>query len=189
LIRRASLALLALALAACATSTLDAETKASVRSIHVEPVQLPEKASQVPPQGGAPAGSAARLDQIVTERVKLAQLIRDQARRELERKGYRVSEDAARSDAKVRFIVYHGLGVASGRVENNRGIAMTVNMEVTRTADGKRILFAIANRVGEPAKARVRSAPYAEWFADEALLADQYRVVAEALASQALAGM
>ena len=67
---------------------------------------------------------------------------------------------------------------------------MTVNMEMVRSTDDKRLVFAIANQVKEPAKlAKVRFAPYAEWFSNDAMVADQYRTVGEALVSQVLSGL
>jgi len=51
-------------------------------------------------------------------------------------------------------------------------------------------VFAIANQVKDPQKrALVRSAPYAQWFSDEALLVSQHRLIAEALTVQAMAGL
>jgi hypothetical protein len=67
---------------------------------------------------------------------------------------------------------------------------MTVNMAMVRSADDKRLLFGIANQVKDPARlAQVRSAPYADWFSNDALVLEQYRVVSEALVGQVLSGL
>lgn len=199
---RRSLFVLAIAacLSGCATSTIDPQTKASVRRVYVEPVQFPSKATVVPAEGGAlavvsgksapaPARAAERFQEIVQSRVRLSTLLEEQAKKEVVAKGYQLANSAAQSDAKLRFTVYHGLGVA-GVLSSDRGISMTVNMEMIHSTDGKRLLFGIANQVKAPAKlAQIRSAPYSDWFSNEALVAEQYQIVGEALVSQVLSGL
>lgn len=62
-------------------------------------------------------------------------------------------------------------------------------MEMIGSANGKRLLCGIAGQVKEPAKlAQLRSAPSSDWFSNEALVAEHYQIVDEALVSQVLAG-
>jgi hypothetical protein len=111
------------------------------------------------------------------------------AQRELVRTGYQVVETPGEADAKLRFMVVYGLGIASA-FDNARGVATTVNMELARASDNKRLVFAITNVVKDPEKrALVRTAPYAQWFSDEALLVNQHRLIAEGLTVQAMAGL
>ena len=198
MLHRICLLLCTLALASCATSTLDAQTKAALRTVYVE-VQLPKPAHVVPIEGGAlavaygktspiPGEAADRFDEVVVKQVGLSAFIRAQATQELRRKGYQVTEDASQSDARVRFIVYHGLGVASV-LASDRGVAMTVNLEVVRNPGDKRVLFAIANTLDEPERKRLRTAPAREWFNNDALIVEQYHLVAKALTVKALSGM
>lgn len=189
-----------LVLSACATSTLDPQSKASIRRVYVEPVQLPAKPTVVPAEGGAlqvvsgkampaPADAAKRFQEIVQSGGQLSGMLEQWAKNELTAKGYQLATSPNQSDAKIRFVVYHGLGVA-GVLSSDRGISMTVNMEMVRSADDKRLVFAIANQIKDPAKlAKVKFAPYEEWFSNETMVADQYRVVGEALVGQALSGL
>jgi uncharacterized lipoprotein YajG len=128
--------------AGCASPNLDAQTKASVRRVYIEPI-VPAKATVVPAEGGAlavtggksapaPQNAAQRFQDIVDATVPLGPLLQEQAKKELSAKGYEVVPSASQSDAKLRFVVYHGLGVA-GAMSNGRGIAMTVNMEMVRS--------------------------------------------------------
>jgi hypothetical protein len=178
---------------------MDAQTKAIVRRVYVEPVQL-SKPTVVPAEGGAlavasgkampaPEGAAERFHEIVDSKVRLAALLEEQARKELVARGYQVAASPGEADAKLRFVVFHGLGVA-GAFSNGRGIAMTVNMSLLRSADDKRLLFGIANQVKDPAKlVQVKAAPYTDWFSNDAMVVEQYRLVSAALVSQVLSGL
>lgn len=189
----------AAALAGCASATLDPQARASIKSVYVEPAVLPELPTVVGPDGGAlavvagksaPAGkdAALRLKSIVDTQVRLGALIRDVAARELQSRGYRMAESADASDARLRFTVFHGLGVA-GAVSNARGIAMTVNMELVRVPDQKRLVFGIANQVDAEVRPKTRQEPFDAWFANESLTAEQYRLIAENLVAQSLRGI
>jgi hypothetical protein len=60
-IRNVAFFLLTLVLAACATSKLDVGTKASIRSIYLEPAQFPSKPYVAPPEGGALAVTSGKV--------------------------------------------------------------------------------------------------------------------------------
>jgi hypothetical protein len=200
MLRRTVLVLIALVLAGCASSSIDPQTKSELKTLYVEPPQLPGKPSVVAGTGGAmavvggavPTTSAdaeARLGDIVNRKVMLSVLVTNEARRALEAKGYKVVPNAAGADATVRFVIHHGLGVASVSGPD-RGIAMTVNTEVVRLRDNKRLIFAIANQIKDPqAVARVRTARYEDWFTNESLVIEQYRVATKALVEQSLQGL
>ena len=66
---------------------------------------------------------------------------------------------------------------------------MTVNAEMVRASDGRRLLFAVANQVKNPTTKGVRLVPYAEWFANDDFVVEQYRLVARLLTGQALEGL
>ncbi len=199
-IRRAVLGAIVLLLAGCATSTLDPQVRSTVRSVFIEPPQLPALPSVVSPQGGAlsvtsgrstpaPKDAPQKLKAILDARVGLAKVIADQAERELGAKGYKVASSPKDADAVLRFTVHHGLGVAAV-TSDARGVAMTVNMGLYRSSDDKRLLFTVENQVTSPdAKARVRNEPYEIWFSNEELTATQYRLVAESLVAQAMRGL
>lgn len=196
--RRTFLVLAVAALAACAAPSLDPQARAAIRTVHVEPPRLPQP-TVVPPEGGAaalaagspvPAGreAVARLQQIVEQQVQLSSFITATAQRELQARGYRIAPTPAGADATVRFTVFHGLG-ASAVTSGARGVAMTVNTEVVRNADGKRLLFQVANQVDAETRARTRHERYAAWFENEAMTIEQYRLVAAHLVAQSLRGL
>lgn len=199
-IRRAVLGAVVLALVGCATSTLDPQVKSTVRSVFVEPPQLPALPSVVAPEGGAlsvtsgqsapaPKDAPQRLKAILDARVGLAKVITDQAERELLSKGYRVAPSASSADAILRFTVHHGLGVAA-TTSNARGVSMMVNMGLYRSNDDKRLLFAVENLITNPAaKSQVRVERFDVWFSNEELTASQYRLIAQSLVSQAMSGL
>lgn len=198
LLRRSLVAVVALALTACAASTIDPQRKASIGFVYVEPVQL-SKASVFGPNlseanassGKVPATvseATSRLQEVVDTRINLRELIEIQAKQDLIAKGYRVTDAPLSASAKLKINVYHALSVPTG-ANNGRGIAMTVSAEMVRSSDGKRLMFAGASQIKDSETKGVRMAPYAEWFTDDDFLVEQYRLVARLLTAQALAGL
>jgi len=196
LLRRSFIALVAVALTACATSTIDPQRKAALGSVYLEPVQL-SKASVFGPNsseananpGKVPttvAEATSRLQQIVDTRTNLRELIESQAKQDLITKGYRVTDVASGASAKLKINVYHALSVPIG---DGRGIAMTVSAEMVRSSDGKRLMFAGESQIKDSEAKGVRMAPYAEWFTNDDFVVEQYRLVARLLTAQALAGL
>ena len=196
MLRRSLIALVAFALTACVSSSIDPQSKASMGSVYVEPVQL-SKASVFAPNpneadassGKVPATVAeatSRLQEVVDTRTNLRELIESQAKEELIAKGYRVTDAAPSASARLKINVYHALSVPIG---DGRGIAMTVSAEMVRASDGKRLMFAGASQIKDSEAKGVRVAPYAEWFTNDDFLVEQYRLVARLLTAQALAGL
>lgn len=185
-------------LAACATTTIDPQAKAGLSSVYVEPVQLSKVTvfAANARESGASAGKApatvaeatARLQRLVDARVGLPAAIESSAKRELQVRGYRVTDDPSKADARLKLIANHALSVPAGPADG-RGIAMTVSAEMVRVADAKRLLFANANQVKDPARQGVRLVSYAEWFSNDDLVVDQYRLIARLLTAQALEGL
>lgn len=196
MLRRSLVAIVAVALTACAASTIDPQRKASIGSVYVEPVQL-SKASVFGPNlseanassGKVPATVAeatSRLQEVVDTRTNLRELIESQAKQDLITKGYRVTDAASSASAKLKINVYHALSVPVG---DGRGIAMTVSAELVRSSDGKRLMFAGESQIKDSETKGVRMAPYAEWFTNDNFLVEQYRLVARLLTAQAFAGL
>ncbi|SDA95499.1 hypothetical protein SAMN03159448_05447 [Sinorhizobium sp. NFACC03] len=115
LLRRSLVAIVAVALTACAASTIDPQRKASIGSVYVEPVQL-SKASVFGPNlseanassGKVPATVAeatSRLQEVVDTRTNLRELIESQAKQDLITKGYRVTDAASSASAKLKINV------------------------------------------------------------------------------------
>ena len=191
------IALAASALAGCASSSIDAQTKAAISSVYIEPAQLSKvsvfapTASELVASGRVPltvAEASTKLQGLVDTRVQLARLVEEQAKRELLQKGYRLSADSASAGARLKLIVNHGLSVATGP-NDGRGIAMAVGAELFRVSDGKRLVFGGATQVQDPARRGIRLAPYAEWLSNDELLVEQYRLVSQALIAHALEGL
>ena len=198
MLRRSLIAIVAVALTACAASTIDPQRKASIGSVYVEPVQL-SKASVFGPNlseanansGTVPttvAEATSRLQQVVDARTNLGELIDSQAKQDLLAKGYHVADAPSGASAKLKINVYHALSVPVG-VNDGRGIAMTVSAEMVRSADGKRLMFAGESQIKDSETKGVRMAPYAEWFTNDDFVVEQYRLVARLLTAQALAGL
>lgn len=197
MLRRSLVAIVAVALNACAASTIDPQRKASIGSVYVEPVQL-SKASVFGPNlseanassGKVPATVAeatSRLQEVVDTRTNLRELIESQAKQDLiTTKGYRVTDAASSASAKLKINVYHALSVPVG---DGRGIVMTVSAEMVRSSDGKRLMFAGESQIKDSETKGVRMAPYAEWFTNDNFLVEQYRLVARLLTAQAFAGL
>lgn len=182
------------ALAACATSAIDPQAKATIPTVYVERAEV-AKASVFSPTareavGAAPATVAeatAQMQQVLDARVGLARQIEAEAMKKLIASGYRVVVDPAQASARLKFVVNHALSIAGSN--DKRGIAMTISAELTRTADDKRMLFAVANAVKDPAAHGVRLEPYAAWFGNGDLAAEQYKLVARLLTAQVLEGL
>ncbi|CAN7282806.1 hypothetical protein [Rhizobium sp. LjRoot258] len=198
MLRRSLVAFVAVALTACAASTIDPQRKASIGSVYVAPVQL-SKATVFGPSvsevnassGKVPttvAEATSRLQQVVDSRANLRELIEDQAKQDLIAKGYRVADAASSASAELKINVYHALSVPVG-ANDGRGIAMTVGAEMVRSSDGKRLMFAGQSKIKDSETKGVRMAPYAEWFTNDDFLVEQYRLVARLLTAQALAGL
>ncbi|RWK04272.1 hypothetical protein [Mesorhizobium sp.] len=196
MLRRSLIALGAVALTACVSSSIDPQSKASMGLIYVEPVQL-SKASVFAPNsseadasaGKVPATVAeatSRLQVVVDTRTNLRELIESQAKEDLIAKGYRLTDAASTASARLKINVYHALSVP---VNDGRGIAMTVSAEMVRSSDGKRLIFAGASQIKDAEAKGVRMAPYAEWFTNDDFVVEQYRLVARLLTAQALAGL
>ncbi|WP_431323068.1 hypothetical protein [Rhizobium sp. YTU87027] len=196
--RRSLIAILALALTACTTATIDPQKKASMGAVYVAPVQLSKATVFGPSVGEVNASSGkvpttvseatSRLQRVVDSRANLPELIGEQARQDLIAKGYRVADAASSASAELKINVYHALSVPVG-ANDGRGIAMTVSAEMVRSSDDKRLMFAGESQIRDSEKKGVRMAPYAEWFTNDDLLVDQYRLVARLLTAQALAGL
>jgi hypothetical protein len=198
-LRRVAFSLLIVALTSCATSKLAPEKKASLRNIHVA-VEFLREPFVYGPEGNAlqvtsgkapdaPRDAAAQYAQLLARHLDVGKLIQEQAQRELVRKGYRIAADPGQADARLRFMVVYGLGVASA-FNNARAVSTTVNMELVRASDSKRLVFAIAAVVkDDEKKALIRAAPYEQWFTDENLLVSQHRLIAETLTLQAMEGL
>ena len=176
MLRRSLVVSIAGFLAACATSTIDPQTKASIASVYLEPVQVSKAAVFAPSAHEASASSGrvpatvseatSRLQQVLDARASLPRLIESQAKQDLVAKGYRVTDASSGATAKLKIIVNHALSVPVG-ANDGRGVAMTVNAEMVRASDGRRLLFTVANQVKDPTTKGVRLVPYAEWFAND----------------------
>ncbi|RVC45683.1 hypothetical protein EN745_29330 [Mesorhizobium sp. M4A.F.Ca.ET.022.05.2.1] len=196
MLRRSLVVFAAVALTACVSSSIDPQSKASMGSVYVEPVQLSKASVFAPNSSEANASSGkvpatvseatSRLQEIVDTRTNLRELIESQAKEDLISKGYRVTDAASGASAKLKINVYNALSVPVG---DGRGIAMTVSAEMVRSSDGKRLMFAGASQIKDAEAQGVRMAPYAEWFTNEDFLVEQYRLVARLLTAQALAGL
>ncbi|RVD39572.1 MAG: hypothetical protein EOS58_12455 [Mesorhizobium sp.] len=196
MLRRSLVVFAAVALTACVSSSIDPQSKASMGSVYVEPVQMSKASVFAPNSSEANASSGkvpatvseatSRLQEIVDTRTNLRELIESQAKEDLISKGYRVTDAASGASAKLKINVYNALSVPVG---DGRGIAMTVSAEMVRSSDGKRLMFAGASQIKDAEAQGVRMAPYAEWFTNEDFLVEQYRLVARLLTAQALAGL
>lgn len=197
--RRLAVVLALATLTGCGTASLDPQAKATIKSIYIQPPKLSDSPIVAPPEGGAmtvaagksaPAGKDAviRLKQIVDDQVQLSPFITSVASKELQARGYRIVNSPGTADAIVRFTVYYGLGI-SAVTSNARGVSMTINTELVRNIDGKRLLFSNANLVDPEVRAKTRHQRYEAWFENEALTVDQYKLVAENLVAQTLRGM
>lgn len=198
MLRRSLIVIVAGVLAACATSTIDPQTKASIGSVYVESVQLSKATVFAPSAREADASSGKvpatvseatfRLQQVLDARANLSQLIERQAKQDLAARGYRVTDDASNATAKLKIIVNHALSVPVG-ANDGRGVAMSIGAEMVRGSDGKRLFFAGASQIKDPGTKGVRLVPYGEWFTNDEFLVEQYRLVARLLTAQALAGL
>ncbi|QQX87564.1 hypothetical protein JJQ59_19140 [Cupriavidus necator] len=198
MLRRSFVALAAAALAACAASSIDPQTKASIGTVYVEPVQL-SKATVFGPNarevdavsGKVPATASeaiSRIQHVLDTQANLSQLIERQAKQDLAIRGYRLTDDASHATAKLKITVRHALSVPVG-ANDGRGIAMSVGTEMVRVSDGKQLFLAGASQIKDPGTKGVRLMPYAEWFTNEGFLVEQYRLVARLLTAQTLEGL
>lgn len=177
---------------------MDPQTKASIGSVYVEPVQL-SKATVFAPNAseanaasgrvpGTVAEATSRLQQLLDARASLSQLIENQAKQDLIAKGYRVADASSGATARLKITVIHALSVPVGAYDG-RGVAMSVGAELFRASDGKRLLFGGASQIKDPAAKGVRLVPYAQWFSNDDFVVDQYRLIAGLLTAQALEGL
>jgi hypothetical protein len=191
-------------LVGCA-SPLDPQLKSSVRTISIEPLQLADKPVVATPGAGIAAlltgglGLAAHLSasdiptvykSIVERNVDVAAEIRRTAKIELERKGYRVVESGQSSDAKLTIIGNYGIGLIS-LTGDDRAVATTLNVKLVRSSDGN-VLWrkAAFGRNADPAqRAKARVAPFDQWFKDDALVAEQHKLVAGFVTAELLEGL
>jgi hypothetical protein len=132
--------------------------------------------------------ATSRLQRLIDTRLQLAQYVQEQAKQELIQKGYRVTPDSTAAGALLQLTVIHAVSAATGR-NDERGLAKTVNAEFVRAADGKRLVFAIANQVRESDRALIRMASYADWLSNDELVVEQYRVGSKSLIARALEGL
>lgn len=195
---------LVLTLTGCATA-LDPQLKSSVRTVSLESPQLADKPVVATPGTGMVAlltgglGLAAHLGAsdlptvykaIVARNVDVAAEIRRTAKAELERKGYTVVEPGQPSDAKLRIIGSYGIGLVS-LVGDDRAIATTLNVQLVRSTDDSVLWRKSALGINaDPAqRAKVRTAPFEQWFKDEALVAEQHKLVAGFVTIELLQGL
>ena len=193
-----------LALAGCATS-LDAQVKSEIKSVSLEPLQLADKPVVATPGAGMTAlltgglGLAVHLNatdlpstfkELVARQVDVPAQIRHTARTELERKGYRVVEPGQPADARLVIKGNYALGLVS-LLGDERGAGTTLNAELVRTSDGRSLYRRSALGLnGDPTmKAKIRTAPFDQWFKDEALLAEQYKLVPIMVTAEVLQGL
>jgi hypothetical protein len=202
---KAALATVVLALAGCASS-IDAQVKAEIKTIALEPVKLTDKPVVAGPGTGVLALATGGLGlagqqglsgdireaykTIVERQVNVAAEIRSTAKTELERKGYRVVEAGQPSDARLTISGNYALGLAS-LTGDERGAGTTLTAELVRSADGRSIYRKTGlGTNGDPAlKSKLRLAPYEQWFKDEALVAEQHKLVAGLVAAEVLQGL
>lgn len=192
------------ALAGCATS-LDQQVKSEIKTVSLEPLQLADKPVVATPGTGMVAllggglGLAAHLGasdlpsafkELVARQVDVPSEIRRTARAELERKGYRVVDPGQPADARLVIKGSYALGLVS-LIGDERGAGTTLNAELVRASDGRSLYRRTALGVNsDPAlKAKIRTAPFDQWFKDEALLADQYKLVPAMVTAEVLQGL
>ena len=191
-------------LVGCATN-LDIQIKSGIRTISLEPVQLADKPIVAKPGTGMMAVltgglgvamyiSASDLPsvykEIVARNVDVAAEIRDTAKSELERKGYKVVEPGQPSDAKLTISGGYGIGLAS-LTGNERTAVAPLNVKLTRSSDGNELWrkSAIGLNADARQRAKVRLAPFEQWFKDDALVAEQQKFVAQLVTVEALDGL
>jgi uncharacterized lipoprotein YajG len=193
-----------LSLGGCATS-LSVQQKAAIRTISIEPVELNPKPMVAGEGMGVAAlvagplgvlatqGSAdvsTTFKTIVEKQVDVSALIRQTAQAELQRKGYKVAEAGQKADARLTIKGGYALGLVSF-TGNERAAATTVNVELIETSTGKSIYRKVAMGLDIPAsdKAKLRLAPMPQWFADEALVGEQFKLVPRLVTVEALVGL
>ena len=179
--------------------------KSEIRTISLEPLQLQDKPVVAPPGTGIAAlltggiGLAVILNatdlpssfkELVARQVDVPAEIRGAARTELERKGYRVAEPGQTADARLVIKGTYALGLVS-LFGDERAAGATLTAELIRTSDGRSIYRRTALGMNsDPAtKAKLRTAPFDQWFKDEALLAEQYRLVPAMVTVESLQGL
>lgn len=202
--RIAAVVALLVTLVGCATP-IDAQVKSSVRTISLEAVQLSDKPIVARPGTGMVAvftgglGVATYLGasdlpsaykEIVARNVDVAAEIRKIAKSELERKGYRVVGPGQPSDAKLTISGGYGIGLVS-LTGDERSAVTPLNVKLTRSSDGTELWRKSAIGINADAKqrAKVRIAPFDQWFKDDALVAEQHKFVAELVTVEVLEGL
>jgi hypothetical protein len=191
-------------LTGCATS-MDAQVKAEIRTVSLEPLQLADKPVVATPGTGMVAlltgglGLGLHLNatdaptafkEIVARQVDVPAEIRRAARTELERKGYRVVDAGQPADARLVIKGNWALGLAS-LTGDERGAGTTLNAELNRSSDGRNLYrrSALGLNADPAQKSKIRLAPFEQWFKDEALIAEQYRLVPAMVAAEVLQGL
>lgn len=141
-------------------------------------------------QQGANADIRTTYAGIVSRQVDVGAEIARTAKLELERKGYRIVDAGQPSDAKLQISGNYALGLVS-LTGDERGAGTTLNAELLRSKDGRSVYRKAALGLnGDPAqKARIRVAPFEQWFKDDGLVAEQHRLVARMVAAEVLQGL
>lgn len=202
---KAILAIVVLTLVGCASS-IDAQVKSEIRTISIEPIRLTEKPVVATPGTGivalmtggiglaAQQGSSADIRTtyagIVSRQVDVAAEIARAAKLELERKGYRVVEAGQPSDAKLTISGNYALGLVS-LTGDERAAGTTLNADLLRVKDGRSVYrkSALGLNADPVQKAKIQVAPFEQWFKDDALVAEQHRLVAQMVAVEVLQGL
>ncbi len=198
------LAISLLALAGCATS-LDAQQKAAIRTVSLEPLEMAPKPMVATPGMGMAAllggGLGIMLAQngsdvqttfkaIVERQVDVPSEIRRATKAEMQRKGYQVVEAGQPADARLTIKANYALGLIS-LTGDDRAAGTTVNVDLIRTRDGKSIYRKVAMGLNLDAaqRAKLRVAPFAQWFKDDALVAEQFKLVPGFVVIEGLSGL
>lgn len=193
-----------LGLGGCATS-LSEQQKAAIRTISIDAVELNPKplvagegmglaavlagpAGILATQGSADVSATFKAR--VEKQVDVAALIRQTAQAELQLKGYQVVQAGQAANARLTIKGGYALGLNS-LTGNARAAATTLNLELLDTTTGKSLYRKVVMGLNIPAadKARLREAPLAQWFSDDALIAEQYRLVPALVTVEGLAGL
>jgi hypothetical protein len=190
--------------AGCATPVVDAQVKSSIRTISMEPIPALNKPIVALPGAGAAAllggpiglgalqssGSDVQLayKAILERNVDVPAEITRHLKAQLQQKGYVVVGPGERADAKLVTNASYGLGLTS-LFGDERAVTTNIFIQLVRTSDGQ-MLYRTQNFTGsnKALLTKLKTAPFAKWFEDGALVAEQHKLVAELVATEVVSG-
>lgn len=190
-------------LSGCANAPLDAQAKASIRTLAIakqvelaeRPIVFGDKAGGAFLLGGA-LGSAVEQktsslpDQFVqlleSRQINVREINRAALSRHLARKGYKLVEDETRADVvmKVKIGAYGMTGdIIFG--DGKRFPILGLSAELFRPGEAKRIWFnTVSSHVVEDINKQLELRPLQDYFNDAALLRSQHEKIADLVAER-----